>query len=143
MGFMFYVWLIVMIVAVIVEISTTELTSFWFAIGALCALISNLFMQNEYIWLQITIFAVISIASILFFKPLVRRKMKIPKVATNVDALIGKIALVTSSIEVNQPGSVKAEGIEWTAITVSDSFEPGDLVEIESVSGNTLLVRKK
>ena len=99
MGFMFYVWLIAMIVAVIGEISTTELTSFWFALGALFALVSNLFLKNEYIWIQVSIFAIVSIASILFFKPLVRKKMQIPKVATNIDALIGKIALVTSSIE--------------------------------------------
>lgn len=143
MGFMFYAWLIAMIVAVIIEISTTELTSLWFAIGAFCALISNLFFQDKQIWIQITIFAVVSIVSILFFKPLVRKKMQIPKVATNVDALMGKTALVTASIELNQPGAVKAEGIEWTAITNKDSFEPGDLVEIVQVSGNTLLVKKK
>ena len=142
MGFMFYVWLKAMIVAVIVEISTTELISFWFALGALFALVSNLFLKNEYIWIQVSIFAIVSIASILFFKPLVRKKMQIPKVATNIDALIGKIALVTSSIESNQPGAVKAEGIEWTAISETDSFEPGDLVEIEKVAGNTLFVKR-
>ena len=38
--------------------------------------------------------------------------------------------------------TLKTEGIEWTAISEGDSFEPGDLVEIVSVSGNTFTVRK-
>ena len=142
MGFMFYVWLILLIVTVIIEISTTDLTSFWFSIGAFCAIISNLFLHNDYIGIQIMIFAVVSIASIIFFKPIMKKKMKIPKAATNVDALIGKKAIVTVSIDLNQPGAVKAEGIEWTAITDSVSFEPGDLVEIVSITGNTLLIKK-
>lgn len=143
MGFMFWIWLIVMVVAVIVEISTTELTSLWFAIGAFCSLITNLFLQDNGIGIQITIFAVISIVSIVVFKPIIRRKMQVPKVATNVDALIGRMAVVTSTIEVNHPGTVKAEGIEWTANTENQKFEPGELVVIASISGNTLLVKNK
>ena len=41
MGFMFYVWIIVMVLAVIIEIATTDLTSVWFAIGAAFALEAN------------------------------------------------------------------------------------------------------
>ena len=53
MGVLFYVWIVVMILAVIVEISTTELTSFWFAIGAFGALIVNLFTHDSLISLQV------------------------------------------------------------------------------------------
>ena len=56
MGIMFYVWLMIMISAIVVEIATTDLTSFWFSIGSFFALILNLFVRDSYIWLQILVF---------------------------------------------------------------------------------------
>ena len=67
MGFMFYIWVIMLVLAVIIEIATTDLTSIWFAAGALFALILNLFVEDKLIWLQSMVFAIVSIAAILIF----------------------------------------------------------------------------
>ncbi len=142
MGYMFYIWIMVMIVAIIIEISTTDLTSFWFAIGAFGALISNLFLHNKLIAVQVSIFAVISILSIFTLRPLIKKRMNTPKVATNADALIGQRVLVLSKIQLDHSGLVKADGIEWTAITTNEEFEPGDFVKIVRIEGNTLTVEK-
>ena len=141
MGFMFYVWVIMLVLAVIIEIATTDLTSIWFAAGALFALILNLFIEDNLIWLQAMVFAVVSIAAIIFFKPLVKKKFNSTVVETNANALIGKTVIVVSTISLHNPGSIKVEGIEWTAKTENESFEPGDLVEIVSITGNTMLVK--
>lgn len=142
MGVMFYVWIMIMVIAIIIEISTTDLTSLWFAVGAIAALISNLFLHDDLIYVQILIFAIVAIVSIFVLRPLFKKRMNIPTTATNADAMIGKLVLVTSTIEVNHPGSVKVEGVEWTANTEKDKFEPGEFVEVVSISGNTLLVSK-
>ena len=141
MGFMFYVWVIMLVLAVIIEIATTDLTSIWFAAGALFALILNLFVEDKLIWLQAMVFAIVSIAAIIFFKPLVKKKFNSTVVETNANALIGKTVIVVSTISLYNPGSIKVEGIEWTAKTENESFEPGDLVEIVSITGNTMLVK--
>lgn len=141
MGYMFYVWIILLVLAVIVEIATTDLTSIWFAAGALFALILNLFVEDKLIWVQIIVFASVSITAMFIIKPLIKKKLDSTVVETNVHALIGKTVIVTSPISTHNPGAIKVEGIEWTAITEEESFEPGDLVEIVSVTGNTLLVR--
>ena len=143
MGWMFYAWVIVLIAAVIVEIATTELTSIWFACGAFVALILNLFLQDKLIPVQISVFAVVSIVSIFVLRPILKKKMNTETVPTNADALIGKLAIVTNPISVNYPGSVKIEGIEWTAICNQNSFEIGDLVEIVQITGNTMLIKEK
>lgn len=140
-GFMFYVWIIVMVLAVIIEIATTDLTSIWFAIGAAFALILNLFIKDSLISLQVVVFAVISIVAIFVLKPIVKKKMTSNPSATNIDALIGKTVIVVQPITPNFPGAIKVEGIEWTAKSEEESFEPGDLVEIVSVSGNTFMVK--
>ncbi len=143
MGYMFYIWLIIMVLAVIVEIATTDLTSIWFALGALAALILNLFIGDELIWLQIMIFAIISIAAIFLVKPLIKKKLDSSTIDTNVHSMIGKTVVVVNEISLNNPGTIKTEGIEWTAVTEDENFETGDLVEIVSISGNTVLVKKK
>lgn len=143
MGYLFYVWLIILILTVIIEIATTDLTSIWFSVGSLAALIVNLFLHNEYIFIQITVFALVSIVSILLLRPLLRKKMDTSKVPTNVDALIGKVVIVVSTIDLNSNGTIKIEGIEWSAKTETERFEPGELVEIVSVTGNTLLVERR
>ena len=142
MGIMFWVWIIVLVLTVIFEILTTDLTSMWFSLGAFVALLLNLFVQDDLWWLQIVIFAVVATVSIIFFRPILKKKMFNQKAKTNIDALINKTVVVVEPIALNSPGTIKTEGIEWTAISEGDSFEPGDLVEIVSVSGITFKVRK-
>lgn len=142
MGIMFWVWIIILVLTVIFEILTTDLTSMWFSLGAFAALLLNLFVKDNLWWLQVIIFAVVATVSIIFFKPLLKKKMMNQKAKTNIDALINKTVVVVEPIAPNSPGTIKTEGIEWTAVTETDSFEPGDLVEIVSVSGNTFTVKK-
>ena len=141
MGVLYYFWIVVMILAVIVEISTTELTSFWFAIGAFGALIVNLFTHDSLIALQVAIFAFISIVSIILLRPLLKKKLSSPTIATNVDSLIGKTVLLTTSISPSQIGSVKIDGVEWSA-KANENIDAGDFVKIIGISGNTLSVIK-
>ena len=75
MGYMFYVWIILLALAVIIEIATTDLTSIWFAAGALFALILNLFVEDKLIWVQIIVFASVSIAAMFIIKPLIKKKL--------------------------------------------------------------------
>lgn len=142
MGIMFWVWIIILVLTVIFEILTTDLTSMWFSLGAFAALLLNLFVKDNLWWLQVIIFAVVATVSIIFFKPLLKKKMMNQKAKTNIDALINKTVVVVEPIAPNSPGTIKTEGIEWTAVTETDSFEPGDLVEIVSVAGNTFTVKK-
>ena len=141
MGVLFYVWIVVMILAVIVEISTTELTSFWFAIGAFGALVVNLFTHDTLIALQVAVFAFISIISIILLRPLLKKKLNSPTIATNVDSLIWKTVLLTTSISPSQIGSVKIDGVEWSA-KANENIDAGDFVKIIGISGNTLSVIK-
>ncbi|MCI5745409.1 MAG: NfeD family protein [Erysipelotrichaceae bacterium] len=142
MGFMFWGWIIILIVSVIIEIATNDLTSIWFAAGAFGAIISNLFLHDTLIYVQIIVFAIISIAFILIVKPIIKKRINVPVVATNVDAMIGQKVLVVEKIEEGLPGAVKSEGIEWTAVTDKETCLPGDFVIIKKVVGNTLTVEK-
>jgi len=132
-----------MIVAIVVEISTVDLTSFWFACGALVALLISIFLPNGIgIYIQIAAFIIVTIITILFVRPVFKKKFDSPVIATNIDSMIGKVVVVESEIKPNFPGSIKAEGIEWTAKCFENEFEPGDFVRITKVEGNTLFIEK-
>ena len=62
------IWLIVMVVCLVVEISTLGLASIWFAGGALLAMIIALI--GGPLWLQILVFLVASIVLLIFTRPL-------------------------------------------------------------------------
>ena len=68
---MTFVWLIAMVVLLAVEIITVNLTTIWFALGALAALISSLF--GAPVWLQVVWFLVLSIVALAVTKPLVKK----------------------------------------------------------------------
>jgi len=62
---------------------------------------------------------------------------------TNIDALVGKIGVVTQSTSHDQHGYVKVGGEEWRAIySVNDDtvLDAGEKVKIIAVDGNKLTV---
>ena len=143
MGVLFYVWAMLLIVTVIVEIATTDLTSLWFSIGAFVTLLLNLFIGDRFVWVQILVFALISILAIIFIRPIIKKKMFRNSKSTEVEQIIGKYAVVTSEISKNQKGTVKIHGVEWTACSKSEEeISAGEMVLVEEISGNKLFVSK-
>src|ERR1700677_2694827 len=63
---------------------------------------------------------------------------------SNVDALIGKIGVVTKRIALHEPGMVKVGAEVWRAELAGDAEsakEPGVEISVQSVEGVTLKVR--
>ena len=54
-----YSWLILFVVLIILELCTVNLTTIWFAFGALLAYIVSLFTDN--VMIQTTVFLVVSV----------------------------------------------------------------------------------
>ena len=134
------VWLVLLVVFLLVEGSTVTMVSIWFAAGSLAALIASLLSAP--VWLQVALFFVVSCIMLSLLRPLVRRFIT-PKVTkTNVDAVIGKQGLVTSSINnVTAAGQVKLGAMEWTARSTSgEPIEAGTLVKVDRIEGVKVFV---
>ncbi len=142
MSIWFWIYLGILILSIIIEVSTTDLTSFWFAIGALVAMIVAIFDVPW--WALLIIFAVLSTLCIIFLRPLVKKKFESATVPTNVDVAIGKTVVVQTKIQPEQPGEIKYEGIIWTAICEDKSATilEGSKVEIVRIEGNKMIVKQ-
>lgn len=138
------VWLAVIILAGIVEAAVPALVSIWFIPGGLAGLIVSLLGGK--LWLQILLFLIISGLSLLCTRPLVKKIQRSKKTPTNVDALIGRIGVVTEEIQnLFGKGRVEVGGNSWSARgEEQDSVLPvGAQVEVLRIEGVKLIVRRK
>lgn len=138
------VWLGVLVFMVVVEIVTMGLTTIWFAGGSLVATIAA--ACNAPLWLQITLFLVVSIILLLFTRPLAVRYFNKDRFRTNVEGMIGKQGVVTSEIDnIEGIGEVRIGGMEWTARTVADGMklQTGTVVIVRAVDGVKVIVEPK
>ena len=131
-------WLIVAARTVVIESLTMALTTVWFACGAFAMIFLSL-APLPFKW-QLFIFVAISLALLIFTRPLAAKKLA-KKMPTNADSLIGKKVLATERMTQFDKGAVKALGIVWTARSESgETIEKGEECKIVRLEGNTAVV---
>ncbi len=137
-----WVWLILAVVFIIIEMLTFTVITVWFAIGALLSVfLSFLPIPFHY---QVLIFLVLSTALLFLTRPLVLKKLEGKKQKTNVDSLVGMNVLVVKDILPFDKGEVKINGNIWTAKTESnETLEKGSECTILRIEGVTAIVEKK
>ena len=134
------IWSILIVLFSVIEGLTLGLTSIWFAIGAIFALIASLF--NLSVFNQIIAFVLSSFVMIIYTKPIAQKSLKIGATKTNVDELVGKKAIVTKKISEHESGLVKVKGQIWTAISEDGKeIESGTEVFVVMVEGVKLVVK--
>ena len=135
-----YIWLIVFLVFLGLEIMTTGIFFFLcFSTGALFSMLFSLLGASFQV--ELIVFCVVSLASILLIRPLFKKYVAKQKTQTNVDSLIGTKAIVIEEIKVNDIGKVKVEGEVWLAIS-KENIAKDETVIVESVDGTKLVVKK-
>ncbi len=143
MDYMIWIWLAVMIMALVCEGITTALVSIWFAPGAVVSMI--LAALEVPIWIQSVVFFAVSVVSVIVFQAVFRKKLaKGKKVATNTDRLIGEKAVVSEKIDnIRAEGCIKINGQLWSALSEDGNiiFE-NEIVEIVAISGVKLVCRR-
>ncbi len=138
---MIVVWFSVIIIAAFIEVVTLDLTSLWFSIGAVVSFI--LAIVGVGTGVQFGVFLGSSLFLILSVRPLAKKYFRTNIVGTNVDRLVGKIAICTQEIPPGERGEVRVEGKYWTAISSgTETIQVDDKVEILAIEGAKLIVVK-
>lgn len=129
------IWLILLVVFISMEAATVTVVSIWFAAGALVAMIANLL--GAQLWLQITLFIAISVILLLSLRPLLKKYFTPRLARTNVDAVIGKVGIVTADIDnIAAQGRIKLGAMEWTARSSSgEKITAGTRVAVDKIEG--------
>ena len=133
-------WLIAMVLFGVLEAVTVGLTSIWFAVGALAALIAA--SLGAFALVQVIVFLVVSFVTLLLVRPLAQRYINDRKEPTNADRVIGREAVVTQAIDnLKGEGQVNVSGAVWTARSQEEAPIPaGARVRVLRIEGVKVIV---
>lgn len=134
------VWILVFIIAIVVEISTQELVSIWFSVGAIPAIILAAFGLS--FWWQLGTFAVVSAIAFVLSQIFLKKKIKINSSATNADSLVGNEILVVSRVTPTSIGEGRVRDVVWT-IASDETIEKDEFAIVKEIKGNKLIVMSK
>jgi len=136
------IWIVFAVVALAIEASTTAFFTFYFAVAA--AIVAVLAVIGVPVAVQIVAFGGLSIAGLWLTRPWLLRLAgdRSPAIPTGVDAMRGRIGVVTAPIGELESGQVKVSGETWTARSYfeNEQIPAGTRVEIVEIRGVTALV---
>ncbi|MDZ4044429.1 MAG: NfeD family protein [Rhodoglobus sp.] len=135
------VWLALILIFVIIEVTTLEFTFLMLGIGSLGGLVSGLLGAPW--WLQIIIAGLLSVLLLFAVRPPLLRALKRggDPTESNVDALIGLSGVVTTDYSGNASHVKLANGETWTArATDGEPLSEGQRVVVAHIDGATAVV---
>jgi membrane protein implicated in regulation of membrane protease activity len=134
-------WLVLGLVLLIIEMATGTTYLLWPSVAAFVTALVALILPTNWI-AEMALFAVLIIALTYFGHPLVKR-WRNEGAASGLNernlAMIGKRGVVSNFA--NGVGSVKIADTIWRAVS-EEALEAGQAVEVASVDGVTLKVRR-
>jgi membrane protein implicated in regulation of membrane protease activity len=136
-------WVIWMVAAGLLAIGEIVTLSFFMgpiAVAAVLAAAAALLGAGTAV--QLVVFILASIASLLVLRPVARRHLVTPpRIRTGTAALIGETAVVLDKVD-RDGGTVKLHGEVWSARAYDEDevIEPGARVQVLRIDGATALV---
>jgi len=93
--------------------------------------------------LQVVVFSVVSVALIAVVRPIAaRHRSQRPQLATGIEALKGKQAVVLERVDGSGDGRIKLAGEIWSARSLDGerAYEVGQEVDVVDIEGATAIV---
>ena len=137
------VWMVLGVILIILEMFTVTFFISLFGVACLVAGVVAL-ITDSYI-IQLVFFIVTNILLLIFVRPLFLRYFLKNKTPSNVNALIGKTFIVSTTINNHSnSGYIKSDGDYWKAKSMDDSIiAEGESVVVEKLEGNSVYVTKQ
>lgn len=133
-----WLWLAAFVIFLILEIFTPSMIFIGFSASALVSSVFAFFYPESYYW-QIGIFIGCAAIILPFTRKFAKKITGDSLQKSNVDALIGKVGLVTKTIDSDLGGQVIIEGETWR-VTADKTIAENEKVTVLSVSGTKLHV---
>ena len=137
-----FVWLLIGIFFLILELVTTALVSIWFVAAAVLVAIESLFIKS--VAIQVMTFLVLSLIFLVVFKKIYNKRIKKDKDDVKAEEnMIGKVAVTAEETNADG-GRVLAGDVYWRAVTKDGStIEADSKVVIAGVEDTTLIIERK
>ena len=135
-------WLVLGLLLVLFELATPG--GFYIVFFGLGAVLVGILAAGGWagpVWVQILLFAVISVTTLLLFRSRVLKWMQLDPQRPAVDELVGQISIVLTAMAPGDVGKVELRGSAWNARNVSDGvLSAGTRSRVMRVDGLMLMV---
>lgn len=138
-----WMWIAVIVIAIVIEAFTDQLLSIWFVPAAIVATILD-FVAVDIVW-QVLVFLVVSLVGIFVIRRFLAKFKQDRSHKTNIEAIVGERCVVTERIDSFAGcGQAKVKGQIWSArgIGVDDVFEVGEILQVVAIEGVKLICKK-
>ena len=136
-------WAIIAVICLILELTSGDFFFCSFAIGAVAAAITAPF---SIFWIQLAVFAIVSVVSIFWFRPLALRYLHRGEEnrASNYDAIVGRKGRVSMAIPAQGFGRVAIDGDDWKAQAANKKeIAEGETVRVVAIDSIIITVEKE
>lgn len=136
------IWIVIAVAMLAIEATTTSFFTIYFGLAA--AITAVLAVLGVPAAVQIVAFGLLGVGGLVLTRPALKRMAGAdsPAVPTGVDAMRGRIGVVTMAIGELESGQVKVGGETWSARSYfeHEPIDQGTRVEVVEVKGVTALV---
>jgi membrane protein implicated in regulation of membrane protease activity len=136
------IWAFVAVVGLILELTSGDFFIMCIAIGAAGAAIAAPFGN---IYVQLGVFAVVTLFSLFQVRPFMLRYLHKNEVhrASNAEALIGRKGTVKDTVKAGGTGYVAIDGDLWKAVTAGmEDIPVGTPVKVLSINSTIITIEK-
>jgi len=118
-------WLVIGLLLVLAELATAGgFFVIFFGIGALIVGILAGFGVADQLWVQMLLFSVISVSSLVLFRSRMLAWIQLDPQRPEVDTLVGEIGVVNDEVAPDGIGRVEVRGSAWSARNITHSVLP-------------------
>ena len=142
---LWWMWAVLGLIFLIGEMLTPGgIFIIFFAAGALVLCLLELVGLHMTLWLQILVFGILSVGSLLLFRKPILRRVEKGGPDHEVDSAVGQEVEARSDIAVGASGTVEFRGTPWKAINKgNEPIGNGDVCLVQKVDGLKLEVHKR
>lgn len=138
-------WMVVFVLALLIEMANPRLLSIWFCGGAFISFVLSLFPQIPF-WIEVLVFSFVStvllVLSLVFFR---KRILAGKGIKTNIESLFGEEVRLLTDADKETRGEVMYKDVIWkvSPFNLDEVFNKDEIAIVHSIQGNRLLIIKK
>ena len=139
---MWQAWAIAAALCLTLELTSGDFFFCCFAIGAAGAAVAAPFTG---VWVQLAVFAVVSVASLFWVRPVALRYLHKGEDGrlSNADALTGRSGMVSQAIQAGGYGRVAIDGDDWKAKSADgEAIGLGERVRVTALESTIITVER-
>ncbi|MFL0197540.1 NfeD family protein [Clostridium sp. WILCCON 0269] len=133
-------WVIIGVVALSVDIITSAFLFVWFTVGAIGAIIAEIF--NYSFIVQLIVFVVVSTVFMVICYPIVKKNIKksVKPTPLREETYIDREIVIDEEMVKNN--GIKIDGVYWNIKEEGYTLKKGDTVKVLKMEGNRVVIKK-